>query len=188
MKLSSRLIRRAGATAAAVAAAVLIPTVALAAPGRAASPAAAPGCTQAQLRTWIGVPGDGTAGTVFYELEISNVSARTCTLLGFPGVSATGAGGAQLGSPARRNSSHPARLITLGRGATAHVNLGIADVFAFPAAACHPVTATGLRVFAPGDFRSETVPFTFRACQKSGPKFLNVTATVAGTGIPLFSS
>ncbi|HEY3980754.1 MAG TPA: DUF4232 domain-containing protein [Streptosporangiaceae bacterium] len=188
MKLSPRLIRRASATAAAVAAALLIPAAALAAPGRAAAPAAAPGCTQAQLRTWIGLPGDGTAGTVFYELEISNVSARTCTLLGFPGVSATGAGGAQLGSPARRSSSHPVRLITLARGATAHANLGIVDVFAFPAAACHPVTATGLRVFAPGDFRSETVPLTFKACQRSGVQFLNVTATVAGTGIPLFSS
>jgi hypothetical protein len=188
MKLSPRLIRRVGATAAAVAAAVLIPTVALAAPGRAASPAAAPGCTQPQLRTWIGLPGDGTAGTVFYELEISNVSARTCTLLGFPGVSAVNANGAQVGSPAVRNSSHPARLITLGRGATAHVNLGIVDVFNFQASACHPVTATSLRVFAPGDFRSESVPFTFKACQKSGPRFLNVTATVAGTGIPLFSS
>lgn len=188
MKLSPRLIRRASATAAAIAATVLIPTVALAAPGRAAAPAAAPGCTQAQLRTWIGLPGDGTAGTVFYELEISNVSARTCTLLGYPGVSATGADGGQLGSPARRNSSHPARLITLGRGATAHADLGIVDVFNFPAAACHPVTATGLRVFAPGDFRSETVPLTFKACQRSGAQFLNVTATVAGTGIPGFSS
>jgi|HubBroStandDraft_5_1064220.scaffolds.fasta_scaffold297989_1 hypothetical protein len=188
MKLSPRLIRRAGATAAAVAAAVLIPTVALAAPGRAAAPAAAPGCTQAQLRSWIGLPGDGTAGTVFYELEISNISSRTCTLLGYPGVSATNADGAQVGSPARRNSSHPARLITLGRGATAHVDLGIVDVFNFPAAACHPVTATGLRVFAPGDFRSENVPLTFKACQRGGVQFLNVTATVAGTGIPGFSS
>jgi hypothetical protein len=188
MKLSPRLLRRASATAAAVAAAVLIPAAALAAPGRPAAPAAAPGCTQSQLRTWIGLPGDGTAGTVFYELEISNVSARTCTLLGFPGVSATGAGGARLGSPARRSGSHPVRLVTLARGATAHAILGIVDVFAFPAAACHPVTATGLRVFAPGDFRSETVPLTFKACQRSGVQFLNVTATVAGTGIPLFSS
>jgi Protein of unknown function (DUF4232) len=188
MKLSTRLVRRVGATAAAVTAAVLIPAVALAAPGRATSAAAAPGCTEAQLQTWIGLPGDATAGTVFYELEISNVSARTCTLLGFPGVSATGASGQQLGSPAVRNGRHPARLITLVRGATAHVDLGIVDVFNFAASACHPVTASGLRVFAPNDFRAQTVPFSFKACQKSGPRFLNVTATVGGTGIPLFSS
>jgi hypothetical protein len=188
MKLSTRLVRRVGATAAAVTAAVLIPAVALAAPGRATSPAAAPRCTEAQLQTWLGLPGDGTAGTVFYELEISNVSARTCTLLGFPGVSAVSEDGKQVGSPARRNNSHPVRLITLGRGATAHVDLGIVDVANFPAAACHPAGAAGLRVFAPNDFQAQVIQFSFRACQKAGPKFLNVSPAVAGTGIPLFSS
>ncbi|HEY2286304.1 MAG TPA: hypothetical protein VGH88_11235, partial [Streptosporangiaceae bacterium] len=69
MKLSTRLARRVGATAAAVTAALLIPAVALAAPGRAARPAAAPRCTSAQLRTWIGLPGDGPAGTTVYALE-----------------------------------------------------------------------------------------------------------------------
>jgi Protein of unknown function (DUF4232) len=189
MKPSSRLLRRVGATAAAVTAALLIPAVALAAPGRAARPAAAPArCTEAQLRTWIGLPGDGTAGTVFYELEISNVSARACTLFGFPGVSAVAQNGKAAGSPALRNHSHPVRLVTLGRGATAHVILGIADVSAFPAAACHPVTAGSLRVFAPNDFLAQTVPFGFRACLKAGPKFLSVSPAIAGTGIPLFSS
>jgi hypothetical protein len=189
MNISSRLVRRIGATAAAVSAAVLIPTVALAAPGHAARPgaAAAPRCAESQLRSWIGLPGDATAGTVFYQLEISNVSSAACTLFGFPGVSATGAGGAQLGSPATRNTLHPSRLITLGRGATAHMDLGIVDVFNFPPATCHPVTATGLRVFAPNDFVSQTIPFSFKACQQAGPKFLHVTAAVAGTGIPLFS-
>jgi Protein of unknown function (DUF4232) len=185
----TRLARRAGVIAAAAIAAALIPAVALAAPGHAARPAAAaPRCTEAQVRSWIGLPGDGTAGTTFFQLEISNVSARTCTLLGFPGVSATGAGGRPIGSPARRTPSHPARLITLGRGATAHVILGIVDVGVFSPGACKPVTASGLRVFAPGDFVSQTVPFSFRACSAAGPKFLNVSTAIAGTGIPLFSN
>jgi hypothetical protein len=188
MKLSTRTLRRAGATAAAVTAAVLIPTVALAAPARPAAPAAAPHCTNAQLQTWMGLPGDATAGTTFFELEISNVSAHSCTLFGFPGVSATGQAAKQVGSPAVRNSSHPVRLITLGRGGTAHVDLGIVDALAFPAATCHPVTATGLRVFAPNDFQSQVIPFSFRACSKAGPKFLTISPVVAGTGIPLFSS
>ena len=188
MKLSTRLIRRVGATAAAVTAAVLIPAVALAAPGRATSAAAPPRCTEAQLQTWIGLPGDGTAGTVFYELEISNVSARTCTLFGFPGVSAVSGDGKQVGSPAVRSNSHPVRLITLGRGATAHVDLGIVDVFNFPAAACHPVTVAGLRVFAPNTFQAQVIQYSFKACQKAGPRFLTVSPAVAGTGIPLFSS
>jgi Protein of unknown function (DUF4232) len=188
MKLP-RPARLASAIAAAAIAAVCVPAAALAAPGQASRPAAAaPRCAEAQLRSWIGLPADGTAGTAFYQLEISNVSARACTLLGYPGVSATGTDGQQLGRPAIRSASHPARLVTLGRGATAHVILGIADVSAYTTAACHPVTATGLRVYAPNDFRSQVIPFRFRACQQAGPAFLTVSRAIAGTGIPLFSS
>jgi hypothetical protein len=186
MLLSPRLLRRAGAGAAAVYAAVLIPAVALAAPGRAARPAAAPGCTQAQLRDWIGVPPGVAAGTAFYQLEISNISARACTLLGFPGVFAVGGSGTQLGSPAERNISDPVRRVTLGRGATAHVELGDGTGADFPG--CHPVAAAGLRVFAPGDFRSETIPFPgFGACRTPGPRLISVSPVLAGTGIPRFS-
>jgi hypothetical protein len=186
MMLSPRLIRRAGAGAAAVAAAVLIPAVALAAPGRAARPAAAPGCTRAQLQDWIGVPPGVAAGTAYYQLEISNISARTCTLSGFPGVFAVDGNGTQLGSPAQRSAPDPVRRVTLGRGATAHVELG--DGTGADFAGCHPVAASGLRVFAPGDFRSETIPLPgFGACRTPGPKLISVSPVLAGTGIPHFS-
>jgi hypothetical protein len=185
MMLSPRLLRRAVAAAAAVAAAVLVPAAALAAPGR---EAAAPGCTQAQLQDWIGIPGGAAAGTTYYQLEISNISARTCTLSGFPGVSAVDGDGRQLGSPSQRNGSYPVRPITLGRGATAHVELGVGTAADYPVAACHPVAAAGLRVFAPGDFRAETIPFPgFGACRTPGPKLIIVSPVLAGTGIPHFS-
>jgi hypothetical protein len=187
MKLSPPLIRRAAAVVTAVAAAVLIPAVALAAPGRAARPSA-PGCAQAQLEAWIGTPGGIAAGTVYYQLEISNISARTCSLLGFPGVSAVDGNGTQLGSPAQRNRSYPVRLLTLARGATAHVELGIGTAENYPVPKCHPVAASGLRVFAPGDFRSETIRVLgFHACRTAGPKILIVSPVLAGTGIPHFS-
>jgi hypothetical protein len=104
MKVSTRMARRACAIAAAAIAALLIPAVALAAPGRASRPAdSAPRCLESQLRTWIGLPGDGTAGSVYYQLEISNVSAQPCTLLGYPGVSAVGDNGQQR----RDGACHP---------------------------------------------------------------------------------
>jgi hypothetical protein len=188
MKLSPLLIRRVGATAAAVTAAIILPAVARAAPARAARPAAAPGCTQSQLEAWIGVPGGVAAGTVYYQLEISNVAPRACTLRGFPGVLAVTGGGTELGSPAQRDRSYPVRLLTLARGATAHVELGIGTAENYPVPACHPVPASGLRVYAPGDFRSETIPFPgFHACAAPGPKILFVSPVLAGTGIPHFS-
>lgn len=190
MKLNSRTARRIGAATAAACAAILIPAVALAAPGRpaAATRATASPCSAADLVVWAGVPGGGAAGSVTYQLELSNTSSHACSLYGYPGVSAVGTHGNQLGSAAIRNPSHPVRLVTLGRGATSHVELRITDVANYPSATCHPVTANGLRVYPPNDRRAQYVPLPFRACQKSGPKFLAVSTTIAGTGIPLFSS
>ena len=77
--------------------------------------------------------------------------------------------------------------MTLGRGATAHAVLQITNVANFPSASCGQTTAVALRVYPPGATRSLQVPFTFRACGKSGPVYLHVRTTVAGTGIPGFS-
>lgn len=170
-------------------AAILTPAAALAAPAHpAARAAAAPSCPTSSLRVWLGVPGDSAAGHTAYQLELSNISNRACTLFGFPGVSAVAVGGRQLGTPAARDHADPTRLVTLGRGATAHVFLVITDVAFFPAAACHPANAIGLRVFPPNTRTATVVSFSFRACARRGPVFLRVRTTVAGTGIPGFSS
>ena len=198
MKLTGRTARRASAVTGAICAAILIPAVALAAPAtpaRTATPggtartgaAAVPKCTTANLSAWIGIPGDGSAGAIQYQLELSNISARACALSGYPGVSAFGPHG-QLGSAASRNPSHPVTTVVLRHGGTAHVELAITDVGVFSRGACHPVTAEGLKVFPPNDFIAVRIPFSFRACSQRGPVYLHVSAAVAGTGIPGFSS
>jgi Protein of unknown function (DUF4232) len=170
-------------------AAILTPATALAASLHpAARDAAAPACATSDLRVWLGVPGEGATGHTAYQLELSNISRHTCTLFGFPGVSAVAAGGQQLGSPAARDHTDPTRLVTLPRGATAHVFLLITNVAFFPPAACHPADAIGLKVFPPGQRTATVVFFPFPACAKKGPVFLVVRTTVAGTGIPGFST
>ncbi len=197
MKLTIRTARRGLAVSAVASAALAVPAVALAAPGAAGAPAAftaraataAPArCPAGSLRAWLGVPGDGYAGGAAYQLELSNVSGRACTVYGYPGVSAIGPGGHQLGSAAGRDNADPVRLITLGRGATAHVLLRITDVGNYSPASCHPATAVALRVYPPNDFSALQVPFSFRACSARGPVYLHVRATVTGTGIPGYSS
>jgi hypothetical protein len=126
------------------------------------------------------------APTISWNCPI--VSSHTCTLFGFPGVSAVGLGGTQRGSPATRDHTDPTNLVTLSPGATAHVLLKITDVGAFPPSACEPANAIGLRVYPPNDTAATIVGFSFQACAKSGPVFLTVRTTVAGTGIPGFSS
>jgi hypothetical protein len=153
-----------------------------------AAAATPPPCATSQLRVWLGVPGDGSAGHVAYQLEFSNISARTCTLFGYPGVSAVRGGGVQLGSAAARDAADPKKVVTLARGATAHAFLVTTNVSVFPAAACHQTTAVGLKVFPPNTTSPAFIGFPIPACAKAGPVFLRVRTVVAGTGIPAFST
>jgi hypothetical protein len=194
MKLTSQIAKRTFATIALASTAVLVPAVALAASGSTASPAStaaaqtavAGRCLTGQLDDWIGFPGSDAAGSTYYQLEISNVSRSTCTLYGYPGVSALH-GSTQLGSAASRDASHHDTLVTLAPGGTAHVILQITDVGVYPPSSCHPTQATSLRVYAPGAYASRRVPFSFEGCARRGPVYLQVSATIAGTGIPDYS-
>jgi hypothetical protein len=192
MNLPARTARRAVAATAVIAAAILIPTAALGESSQAAAPAAAapPKCATTALTAWMPAgPGNGYAGGSVYELEISNTSARACTLYGFPGVSALGANGHQLGSPANWDHTDPTHLVTLARGATAHAVLRIVDVanFGNPNQPCDPASAVALRIIPPNDRTSIQIPFSFRACSKAGPIYLYVRTSQTGAGIPNFS-
>jgi hypothetical protein len=119
---------------------------------------------------------------VYYPLEFSNVGHSACTLNGFPGVSAVGSGGGQLGPAASRNGQHHGT-VTLAPGATAHAILRVEDAGAVCA---HPVTADALKVFPPGATGSQSIPFSFAACAHRG--VLIVGPVRAGVGIPGFTT
>jgi Protein of unknown function (DUF4232) len=195
MRLTSKAGRRTLAAAAVASAAILLPGLALASSAGSAAlkTAAAPKtaatstCTSGQLTSWLGVPGNAAAGSTYYQLEISNISGSSCTLYGYPGVSAL-RGGHQVGSAAGRSATHPSALLTLVPGSTVHVILQIADVHNFTPSTCHPTKASALRVYAPGDFGATKFPFTFTACGKKGPVFLHVSASIGGAGIPGYSN
>lgn len=154
--MRARLIATAAA-AAALAAAVAAP-----------SHAARPGCAARALDVWLNTQGGAAAGTTYYRLEFTNLSAHACTLHGYPGVSAVAADGRQLGSPAGRNPAHASRTVRLAPGGSASAVLQISDAHNFPPAACRRVTAAGLRVYAPGTTVAKTVPFPFLTCAKNG--------------------
>jgi hypothetical protein len=146
--------------------------------------ATTPRCTTAGLEVWLGVGGGGgQAGSIAYPMEFTNVSGHACHLFGFPGVSAEVAGH-QAGSAARRDHSAPEQTVTLHAGATAHTVLQIADVSAFPASSCRPVTAGGLTVYPPGAVTAAQIPFRFRACSAKGPRFLSVGPVQPRVGVP----
>ncbi|HTU98229.1 MAG TPA: DUF4232 domain-containing protein [Solirubrobacteraceae bacterium] len=145
-------------------------------PAGAATPAtaaAAPACQTQGLVVWINTQGNGTAGTIFYTLNFTNLSGHSCVLRGFPGVSAVNLRGGSIGRAATRDSGQTVRTITLTNGHTAHAVLGLVDIGALPS--CPPTTAAGLRVFPPNQKASKVVPFPFPACGRSGgPAFLRI--------------
>jgi hypothetical protein len=175
MNLRNNAARRLLSAGALACAAALVPAGALAAPSAAAHPgrAATPACATSGLDVWLNTQGNGAAGTIYYNLEFTNLSGSTCTLFGYPGVSATNLTGTQLGSAAARIGATP-QTVTLADGATATALVGIAQAGIFPPAQCGPVTAAGLRVYPPGQTQFRKVPFPFPACSMTGPQYLKI--------------
>jgi hypothetical protein len=151
--------------------AILVPSSAGA--HRVAHAAAQPACASSQLVNWLNTTSNGTAGTIFYELQFTNLG-NTCTLRGYPGVSAVSLSGHQLGKPASRVTGIQLKTLTLKRGATVKAAVGIVDTGAFSSSQCKPVTAAGLRVIAPNTTGSTVIPFPFSACSASGARSLTI--------------
>ena len=162
---------------------VVAATLGLAASARSASAAAPSRCSPANTEVWLGDGlGGGVLGGVYYPLEFTNVGRHNCTLVGYPGVSAYGSNGSQVGPAGNRFTQHHAT-VTLTPGATGHALLKIIDWGAL----CQTmVTAEGLKVFPPGQTRSEPIPFPFGACAHR--TVLMVGPIRAGVGIPGYTT
>jgi hypothetical protein len=158
-------------------------------------------CASSGLDAWVGlgttgstsIPGNGhhvQADTTYYTLEFTNVTARSCSLYGYPEVSAYAGSqitGTQIGSPATQDTTIRPQPVTLAPGATAHSVLRVTGTDKFQPTACVRVTAPELRVMLPHQGlrgRPAFVPIALPACSKKGPKFLSVQAIQPRPGIP----
>jgi hypothetical protein len=138
-----------------------------AAPGATAS--APPPCKTSGLDIWFEPEiGGGTAGSIYYRFQFTNLSGHTCTLQGYPKVFAVNLKGQRFGSPASHDSTVKPHLVKLAPERSAPAVIRVVDADNFPPSACHPVTAAGFRVTPPGNTASRLVPFPFRACSKAG--------------------
>jgi Protein of unknown function (DUF4232) len=162
-------------------------------------------CATSGLKAWLGLGTTGVApvkhprdhlqateGT-YYTLEFTNISARACSLYGYPEVSAYAGSqlaGTQIGSAAIRDTSIRPQPVVLAPGATAHSVLRVTGTGRFQPAVCAQVTALELRVMLPGQgvrARPTFVPIRLSACSKRGPEFLSVQAIQPRPGIPGFT-
>lgn len=168
--------------AAALAAALAGPAVAAAVQASPAQ-AATPACRASQLVAWLDTNGNGAAGTIFYTLNLTNVG-QTCTVRGYPGISAVNQRGRQIGLSARRNSVTKVHTVTLRGTAggdptnatTAQATVAIVEAGNFPATTCNEQTASGLRVYAPNQSSASFVAFPFATCSGTRDRILSITA------------
>jgi Domain of unknown function (DUF4232) len=193
---SAATVRQSAAVAALLAAAALLSACGTATPGSASgtatgsaasshsagasSPALTPvpstsasaaACATSALRaTVVTAKSSGAAGSIYYPLDLANVSGAACTLAGYPGVSfVSGPAGSLMGRAASRNPVHPAAAITLLPGQVAHATLQVAEAGNFVATQCVPVTAHWLQVYPPDQTSALYVHFTTQACSATLP-------------------
>lgn len=140
-----------------------------ASPGSVSSPAAT--CTAAGLRVVLDTAAAGVAaGSYYVPLEFTNTTSQPCQLAGFPDVALTsGAAGRQIGPRAAADRSVRSAAVLLAAGATAHAWLQVSDAASYPAGICHPVTAAGMRVTAPGAQRTSYLAHRLPACRAALP-------------------
>jgi hypothetical protein len=166
MKLTARAMRWIAAAAVAAGTAAVVPSVALATPavpGHQSAPAFTPVCETPDLVIWLNTAGSGTAGSIFYHLNFTNLSGHACTINGKPFLFAVNLANNKVGKTAGFRGPVP-NLITLGNHKTAFAVLQVEDTGVFSPTLCKPVLAAGFKVFPPNQTRAKIVPFPVRVC------------------------
>jgi len=159
-------------------------------------------CPTSGLEAWLGLgaaaaarpgsagpPGAYPGHEIYYTLEFTNVSDRTCSLFGYPEVSAYqdspvagGPIGGRIGGTAIRDTSVRPKPVMLEPGATAHAVLRVGGDT--KPAGCTEVTAGELRITLPRQARPSFVAAHIPVCSQRGHATLSVQAIQARPGIP----
>lgn len=143
-----------------------------------------PKCSAADLGVWVAADLTGAAaGTLYMPIEFTNLSRHACTLYGFPGVSALGSSGQQLGSPAAWDRLAKLSLVRLAPGGTAYALLEYSDVVTGNCPSAGKRLAVELRVYPPDQSRADHAYWPFTACVAKGQThFIRVRAIGPGFG------
>jgi hypothetical protein len=180
----NRLLFAAAAVAAAVGAVASPACAASSSPAAHAAPVI-PVCTGTTIGAWLAVGrGSEASGTTYYPLEFTNTGGHTCSLSGYPVVSAISRAGVQLGSSAGRGLLTVAPRVVLAPGATAHTTLAYHGGLVSAGGGCGPVdTAFELRIYLAGQKHATYAAFGLQACSHAGRVYLTITEPIrAGVG------
>ena len=128
-----------------------------------------PKCAVARLAVSLAPAQETLPAGARYPVVFTNTSAAPCTLTGFPQVTVYDARGAEY-----------------AQVGTAHSDVDLSSA-GLPQKECKQVTATGLRIVAPGETMPRYLRHKMTACSARGPKapaYLRVRAVQAGEPRP----
>lgn len=148
--------------------------------GSSTSSSAPPRCVLGDLKVTLG-PSEGAAGSTFIPLRITNTSTHPCRTRGFGGVSLVDSPRAEpLGAPADRSRKSDVKPVVLQPGKRATATVQQANAENFSQAKCHPIPATGFRVYPPDETHAAYVPHRATACGSPAVHLLTLTPYQAG--------
>lgn len=149
-------------------------TPAASSPASPTASAGVTGCASHALKVKVDTAqGGAAAGSTYVPIDFTNIGSSTCTLFGYPGVSAVSSpSGGQLGRAATRNAAAAAALVTLVPGGVAHATIQVAAARDYSPSQCSPVTAHYLRIYPPNQFTAIYARYTVLVCSAKLPHSL----------------
>jgi Protein of unknown function (DUF4232) len=114
----------------------------------------------------------GTAGSIYYQLVLTNTGSATCVVEGYPGVSFVyGSQGQQVGAAAARTPGNVVA-VTLTPGASAQATLQITEASNY--GNCGLTSTDGLRVYPPDQLTALLINHDDQACSDTNDVTLHV--------------
>jgi hypothetical protein len=140
------------------------------------------GCATRDLRVKAGAA-QGAAGSVYQNIDFTNISATACTLYGYPGVAlAAGTPIEQVGAAASRSTAASPATVTLGAGQTANALLRITQAENYPSGTCKPVATTYLQIYPPNQTTPIYLQYASTGCASTAVNLLSIGVVQAGAG------
>jgi hypothetical protein len=125
----------------------------------------------------------GAAGSVYQNIDFTNVGSATCSLYGYPGVSlGTGMPFNQVGAAASRSTTASPTVITLSPGQTANALLRVTQALNYPSAKCAPTKTSYLRIYPPNQTTAIYLTYAATGCTSTSVNLLTIGVVQAGAG------
>ncbi|ARC58560.1 hypothetical protein AS850_15840 [Frondihabitans sp. 762G35] len=125
----------------------------------------------------------GAAGSILPDVVVTNTSATSCVLTGWPSVAlVAAAGGPAIGSPSQRNEEVAHPTVTLPPRGTAIIPIRITQALNYPSSTCVPRAATGISITPPGSSKPLYVALPgLTGCSSDTVKLITVSAVLPAT-------